>query len=205
MSRPGLLIVLSGPSGTGKGTICKCLLEKKPELELSVSKTTRPPRKGEEDGVNYCFVTVEEFKEAIANQDFLEYACVYDHYYGTPRQAVEKKLAAGKNVILEIDPQGAQKVMRAYPDGVFIFLLPPSGAELRKRITCRGTESEESLTKRLAAASQEVMQASKYNYVVVNDEIASASERILSIIQAEQLRVKRNQDLIWQLAEEVKE
>lgn len=203
MAKPGLLVVLSGPSGVGKGTVCKALLEKDPQLVLSVSKTTRKPRPGEKEGLNYYFVSKEEFEEAILAQDFLEYAEVYGHYYGTPRQKVEKMLQQGRNVILEIDPQGALQVMKAYPQGVFIFLLPPSAADLRSRIILRGTEDQESLQKRLAAAAQEVAQAEKYNYVVVNDRIEAACERIYAIIQAEMLKVSRNKELLQAFAKEV--
>ncbi|NLP36184.1 MAG: guanylate kinase [Firmicutes bacterium] len=205
MSQHGLLIVISGPSGVGKGTVCQALLKQKADLVVSVSKTTRQPRAGEKDGVNYFFVTPEEFQQSIADGDFLEYACVYDHYYGTPRRAVEKMLAAGRDVILEIDTQGALQVMQTYPQGVFIFLLPPSGAELRNRIVKRGTETQETLKKRLAAAKSEVELAYKYQYVIVNDRVEAACERISAIIKAEKMRVMRNQELIKALVEEVKE
>ncbi|NLM53024.1 MAG: guanylate kinase [Firmicutes bacterium] len=204
MSQHGLLIVISGPSGVGKGTVCQALLRKKADLVFSVSKTTRQPRPGEKDGVNYFFVTPEEFQKSIAEGDFLEYACVYDHYYGTPRRAVERMLAAGRDVILEIDTQGALQVMQTYPQGVFIFLLPPSGAELRSRIIKRGTETEETLKKRLAAAKSEIELAYKYQYVIVNDHVETACERICAIIEAEKMRVLRNKALINALVEEVK-
>lgn len=204
MSRQGLLIVISGPSGAGKGTVCRALLETCPELALSVSKTTRQPRAGEKDGVNYFFVTHEEFERSLAAGDFLEHAVVYGQYYGTPRGAVEKMLADGRNVILEIDTQGAMQVIESYAAGVFVFLLPPSGNELRTRIINRGTESSESLARRLAAAAEEVALAPKYDYVVVNDRVEDARDRILAIIEAECLRAKRNTDLIKAIAEEVK-
>ncbi|MBT9167606.1 MAG: Guanylate kinase [Syntrophomonadaceae bacterium] len=204
MARQGLLIVVSGPSGTGKGTVCSALLDSCPELVLSVSKTTREPRTGEQDGVDYFFVTQAEFEQALFEQDFLEYACVYGQYYGTPRSTIEKVLAAGCDVILEIDTQGAIQVKESRVEGIFVFLLPPSGAELRARIKNRGTESLESLQRRLAAAAQEVALAPKYDYIVVNDRVEDARDRILAIIQAEKLRTGRNRELIQTIAEEVK-
>ncbi len=204
MSRQGLLIVVSGPSGAGKGTVCRALLDSSPELVLSVSKTTREPRTGEQDGVNYFFVTHQEFEQALSEQDFLEHACVYGQYYGTPRSAVEKVLAVGSDVILEIDTQGAMQVMESCSEGIFVFLLPPSGAELRTRIINRGTESLESLQRRLSAAAQEVALAPKYDYIVVNDRVEDARDRIFAIIQAEKLRTGRNRELIQTIAEEVK-
>lgn len=195
-SRSGILFVLSGPSGAGKGTVCGALMQRTPELSLSISATTRAPRAGEEHGVNYFFITRSEFEEKIANNQLLEWAEVYGNYYGTPRDFVEQKLAEGQDVLLEIDIQGAMQVKHHYPTGVFLFLIPPSATELKARILGRGTESEESFRKRFGAARQELQMMREYNYVVVNDVVESACERIDSIIEAEHLSVKRNLDLL---------
>ena len=194
MLQKGLLIVLSGPSGAGKGTVCKALLPSMPTTHYSVSCTTRQPREGEVEGVNYFFKTVEEFKGMVSNDELLEYAEVYTNYYGTPRKYVEDTLAAGENVVLEIDIQGALQVKKQFPHGVFIFLIPPSLSELKSRIIGRGSETEESFNRRFGAAAEEMSYISEYDYVVVNDEVANACEKIRAIITTELCSVKRNLD-----------
>ena len=196
MNKRGLLLVISGPSGAGKGTICKALVEKHKELYVSVSATTRQPRVGEIDGVNYHFTTKEQFIERIEQNDFLEYAEVYGNYYGTPKSNVEQLLESGKDVILEIDIQGALKVKENTEEGVFIFILPPSMEELKARIIKRGSETEESLMTRFKNAYQEINYVSKYNYAVVNDEVDTAVTKIEGIIAAEKCRVDRIKDTI---------
>lgn len=196
---PGLLIILSGPSGTGKGTVCNILLKNSQNLYFSISMTTRPPRPEEKDGINYYFVTEKEFKELIEADAFLEWAKVYGHYYGTPRHNVEMKLAEGEDVLLEIDTQGAKKIKSNYSQGIFIFLLPPSLQELRRRIEDRGTEKLEKILERFSAASQEISEVNYYNYLTVNDLPERAAEQIKSIIEAEKCKVSRNKGLIDRL------
>ena len=187
----GLLIVISGPSGAGKGTICKALLEKRQDIEVSVSATTRNPRDGEIDGVNYHFLKKEDFLKKLEQGDFLEYAQVYGNFYGTPKSNVEEVLESGKNVILEIDIQGALKVKEKATEGVFIFILPPSMEELKQRIIKRGSETPESLMTRFKSAYQEINYVSKYNYAVVNDNVEDAVHKIECILTAEMCRVDR--------------
>ena len=186
--KKGLLIVISGASGTGKGTVCKELLARETGIAYSVSATSRAPREGEEDGREYYFRTREEFEQMIADGAFLEYADVYGNYYGTPLAPIEKRRAAGEDILLEIDTQGALDVMDKCPDGTFIFLLPPSLEELSRRITGRGTESEESLVRRLAAARDEILLGKRYRYAVLNDTVEAATDRIQTILAAERLR-----------------
>ena len=186
--KKGLLIVISGASGTGKGTVCKELLARETDIAYSVSATSRAPREGEQDGREYYFRTREEFEQMIAAGAFLEYADVYGNYYGTPLAPIEERRAAGEDILLEIDTQGALNVMERCPDGTFIFLLPPSLEELRRRITGRGTESEESLARRLAAARDEIRLGKRYRYAVLNDTVEAATDRIQTILAAERLR-----------------
>ena len=193
MGSKGQLLVISGPSGAGKGTVCKALIEKNP-IWISTSCTTRKPREGEVEGVNYFFIDREEFLKSIDKEDFLEYAEVYGNFYGTPKSEVLKMLEEGKDVILEIDIQGALKIKSSYPKGIFIFIMPPSMEELRNRITNRGSETPESLKTRMECAYDEISFASKYDYAVVNDKVEDAVKKIESIIIAEKCRVFKIKD-----------
>lgn len=196
MTQQGILIVLSGPSGAGKGTICKELLRSYPNLHYSVSATTRAARAGEVHGTNYLFVSQEEFQEMIAKDDLLEWANVYGNCYGTPRQYVMELLNDGKDVILEIDTQGAMQIKDKFPEGVFIYIIPPSLNELANRIYKRGTDSLESIKTRLSCATFEIDCAQHYNYVVVNDLVEEAVRKISAIITAEKCNAKRNTLLV---------
>lgn len=197
--RKGLLILISGPSGTGKGTVCDLLRQKHPEISYSISATTRQPRPGEQDGVNYYFYTKEKFREMIDQGQLLEWAEVYGNFYGTPKQKVLDRLEAGEDILLEIDTQGALNVMKVMPEGLFVFLLPPSLEELAARLKGRGTETEESLHRRLGAAVDEIKLATKYRYVVVNDKVEDAQETIANIIEAEHHRSDLNESLLAKL------
>jgi len=188
----GLLIVVSGPSGAGKGTICKQLIQKEPTLKLSISATTRKPRLGEIDKQNYYFMTVSEFEEMIQKDEFLEYANVYGNYYGTPKKYVIDEIQKGNHVLLEIDTQGAFQIKKKYPEGVFIFILPPSMKELKHRIVGRGTETQEAIERRYQSAFDEISSLKEYDYYVINDEVDKAVEKIQAIIQAEMCKVSRN-------------
>ena len=190
----GLLIVISGASGTGKGTVCKKILSDLPEVAYSISATTRTPRPGEVDGREYYFLSKDEFQTWIAEEKFLEYANVYGNFYGTPINKIEERLNRGEDIILEIDVQGALSVKRKCPEGVYIFLLPPSLEELKNRIEGRGTETPDSLERRLANAVAEIQIGREYNYVVVNDTIDNASAQIKAILTAERCKVARNLD-----------
>ena len=193
-------MVVSGPSGTGKGTVCSELLAQAEDLAYSISATTRQPRAGEVDGKNYYFMDKADFEQKIAEGGFLEYANVYGNYYGTPLGKIEERLAKGVDILLEIDTQGALNVMKKCPDGLFIFLVPPSLAELERRIRGRGSETEESLQKRMGSACKEIEDGRKYSYVVVNDTVKHAVQRIMAIRAAEHCRVDRNQEIFEELA-----
>lgn len=181
--KKGSLIVLSGPSGVGKGTIYSRLLEKLPELTVSVSVTTRKPRKGEIDGVHYRFVSVESFEKMRDNGDLLEWAETVGNFYGTPKATVLECLHSGRSVLLEIDVKGARQIKRAYPECVTVFVLPPSEEELRRRLVGRGTESEEQVNARLALAKEEISECSEFDYNVVNTDIDKSVREVMNIIE----------------------
>lgn len=199
MSKNNVLIVVAGPSGVGKGTVCAKVFDSFENLKFSVSATTRKAREGETDGVNYFYVSHEKFDSMIENDEFLEYANVFDNKYGTPKQYVFNELETGKDVLLELDVQGAMMVMESCKDAVFIFILPPDIKELNSRLKNRGTESKEQFDLRINKAKIEIAYAEKFDYVVVNDEVELAAEQVRSIIVSEKCKRERNQDFIKEL------
>ncbi|MCH5163906.1 MAG: guanylate kinase [Clostridiales bacterium] len=195
----GLLIVISGPSGAGKGTIYNSILERMPEIVTSISVTTRHPRKTETDGVEYFFRTEEEFSKMIANDELLEYARVFDHHYGTPKKHVMDVVESGRTIMLEIDVKGAEQIKRKFPSCVGIFVMPPSFEVLERRLRGRATDSEESIVKRLSEAKGELSTYKLFDYIVFNDNLHDAIDQTVSIIKAERNKICRNETKIKQL------
>ncbi len=202
MKKKGFLLVISGPSGVGKGTVCQALLKNNDMIKYSISATTRPKRPGEKSGDDYFFLSIDEFEKGIEEGMFLEYASVHGNLYGTPKQFVMDGIDNGEVIVLEIDVQGALQVKENYPNGVFVFLLPPSMEELERRLTHRGTESEEQLKLRLNNARGEISKINEYQYAVINDTVDNAVTHINNIIDAEGLRVINNLSLDKYLQEE---
>ena len=202
-NKKGLLIIFSGPSGSGKGTIMKSLLASRDDTVLSVSMTTRAPRPGEIDGYHYHFVTHEVFQKTIEEDGFLEYAEYNGNFYGTPEAPIRRLLSEGKNVMLEIEVQGAEKVMDHRSDVVSIFITIPSYAELERRLRGRGTETEEVIQGRMKTSQYELSRAFRYQYVVLNDEVDKAVDRISTIIDAEHMRYSRMENTILEVLKDV--
>jgi guanylate kinase len=199
MERKGILVVVSGFSGAGKGTLMKKLVSEYDDYSLSVSMTTRAPRAGEQDGREYYFVTHKRFEEVIAADGLIEYATYIDNYYGTPVEYVEKELDAGKDVILEIEIQGALKVKEKFPTALLLFVMPPSIAELRNRLLKRGTESNENIEKRLFRAREEAKGIEHYEYIVINDQLDECAAQMHEIITAAHAAPHRNHGFIEKL------
>ena len=201
----GILTVLSGFSGAGKGTAMKRLMEKYDDYALSISATTRNPREGEVDGREYFFKATEEFEKMIAQDELIEYARYVNPYYGTPRSYVEEQLENGKDVILEIEIQGALKVKEKFPDTLLVFITPPSAKELRRRLIGRGTESMEVIEQRLARAKEEAEGIDDYDCLIVNDDLESCVDELHSVIQNEKKKVARNGEFISKIRKELNE
>lgn len=201
----GILVVVSGFSGAGKGTLMKALLEKYHNYALSISATTRSPREGEQDGREYFFVTRDKFESMIEERELIEYAQYVNNYYGTPRQYVFQQMADGKDVILEIEIQGALKIKERFPEALLLFVMPPSADELKHRLTSRGTETADVITARLHRAAEEAAGINSYDYILVNDQIDTCVEEMHQLIQAQHNKVSNNLDFIEQMKEELKE
>lgn len=205
INKKGLLLVVSGPSGTGKGTICKDIVAKHEDINLSISATTRNPRVGEVEGKSYFFKTKEEFEAMVDRGEFLEHAMIYDNYYGTPKKAIFDELDMGRDVILEIEMQGAMQIKEVYPQAVFIFVLPPSLQELRNRIVGRGTETEEQIEKRFNSAYDEIKLLGDYDYFIFNNIVEKSAEEILDILEVEKNKVSRyKKDILDMFEKEIK-
>ncbi len=204
MGEQGILVVVSGFSGAGKGTLLKALLQKYHNYALSVSATTRQPREGETDGRDYFFVTRERFEQMIGEDQLIEYAQYVNNYYGTPRQYVFQQMADGKDVVLEIEIQGALKIRKRFPEALLLFVLPPSADELKRRLLGRGTESAEVINARLCRAAEEAAGITSYDYILVNDHIDTCVEEMHRLIQIQHYRVSNNLDFIEQMEEELK-
>lgn len=204
MKQKGILMVLSGFSGAGKGTLIRALLNKYDDYALSVSMTTRAPREGERDGVEYFFVTREKFEETIIENGLVEYALYCGNYYGTPRTYVEEQMTAGKNVILEIEIQGALKIKEKFPESLLVFVTPPNAAELKQRLERRGTESAEAIARRLARAAEESEGMEAYDYIVVNDDLEECAEELHHLVDAARRAPVRCRELIKEIREELK-
>lgn len=204
MSDRGILIVVSGFSGSGKGTLMKELLKRYPDIyALSISATTRAPREGEEDGREYFFISKDEFEKMIAKDELIEYARYVENYYGTPRRYVEEKMKQGKDVILEIEIQGALKIKKAFPDTLLLFVTPPSAEELQSRLIGRGTETMEVIRSRMDRACEEAQGMELYDYLIVNDDLDACVEEMHSIIRGEHRRTSRNTDFMEKIKEDL--
>lgn len=205
MKHKGILIVVSGFSGAGKGTLMKQLVRTYDNYALSVSMTTRSPRAGEEEGKEYFFVSKEVFEEKISKEGLIEYASYCDNYYGTPRDYVEKQLEKGKDVILEIEIQGALKVKEKFPTALLMFVMPPGAAELKKRLEGRGTESPEVIQKRLKRATEEAEGIEQYDFIVINDKLEECVDEMHSLILAAHFTPNRNEEFINNMRKELEE
>ena len=199
----GTLIVISGPSGVGKGTVVNMLLSRLKDAVLSVSCTTRAPREGEKNGKSYFFISKETFLKMIDEGGFLEYSNHFENYYGTPRGYVEEKLGQGKDVILEIEIQGALKVKKAFPDTLLLFVTPPSASELKSRLVGRGTETMDVIRSRMDRACEEAQGMENYDYLIVNDDLDTCVEEMHSIIRAEHRKISRNAEFMEKIKEDL--
>ncbi len=199
----GTLIILSGPSGSGKDTVLNEFLQKNDDVKLSISATTRQPRENEIDAVHYYFISKEDFEKKIEDNEMLEYAVYGDNYYGTPKAPVDKWLSEGKTVILKIEVQGAEKIRKMYPEALSIFIMPPSLKVLEQRIRGRQSEKEEDIIKRLSIAKNELERACEYDFVVINDILDDVLEDVSAIVKAEKLRYKNMKNIISEVKKDV--